>query len=93
MAEKFTSINPVTGDILKSKAPTDVYTSNLEVVQQNNVKNSVYTCEDCATIPCVFPDRGTKCSFFELKYVEGVLQELHDIDCEIFLPSELLKSE
>ena len=123
--ERYTATNPITGALIKSRPPSDKYECSIEVIQQNNVNNSVYTCEDCATIPCVFPERGTRCSFFEPKATGGllqrdfsdshpvpeyiknapeltedqmiqfeeVLQELHEIDCEIFLPSELLKSE
>lgn len=113
------AVNEITGELLQTKVSTKAYMDNLEIIQQNNAKNSIYTCEDCATIPCVFPERGTRCSYFELKerdfsdshpipehvrnaleltedqmkQFEDTLQELHKINCEIFLPSELLKTE
>lgn len=62
---RWTSVNDVTGDMLKTKPPSDAYERGLEIIQQNNLLNVGKGCGDCKTIPCVLPGRETKCSYFE----------------------------
>jgi hypothetical protein len=68
--KRFVATNDVTGDMLKTKPPSDAYAQGLEVIQQNNLLNKGKTCEDCVTSPCVFPERklrdNRKCSYFEV---------------------------
>lgn len=65
---KFTPRNEFTGALLTTKPNSDAFQENLAIIQENNKKVSSKTCEECVTIPCVFPEKkeqGKKCSYFE----------------------------